>query len=83
MKDEKGDGTGHQKGDETGHQKGDDTGRQHRTPEADDEISIAQLMDELREAALRKQLGDALREHVGSAKRRKQRTRTSCEANTS
>ena len=46
-------------------------------------MSIAQIMDARREAALQNRLGDALREHVGSAKRRKQRTRTSCEANTS
>ena len=43
-------------------------------------MSIMQIMDERREAALHERLEDALREHVGSAKRRKKRTRTSCEA---
>ena len=43
-------------------------------------MSIAQIMDARREAALQNRLGDALREHVGSANRRKKRTRTSCEA---
>ena len=76
MADEKGDDTGHQKGDDTGRRRAPEEGRRHGTPEDDDEMSIMEIMDERREAALHEGLEDALREHVGSAKRRKKRTRT-------
>ena len=60
-----------EKGDDTGHWKCDDTGRHHGRSGADEEMSIAQIMDARREAALQNRIGDALLEHVGSAKRRK------------